>query len=226
MRRPSKRKKSYKGKTVVDNPDLYDVLGVPKDAAREQIRKAYRDRAKEAHPDKGGDAGQFALISLANDTLKDANKRAEYDKTGKTDYTQPHDTAMQLVSLGIDALLKECIENHTDISRVDFTDYMQRFLDVKQNVADEQLTPFRDSMRMMENALKRLKRKNGKKGGGKLEIILRAKIASIRPIIDAATLDMQCITRAREIMNEYDFNVEKAFADWTPQYPNYNFKAR
>jgi len=60
--------------------DYYSILGVPKNATPEQIKKAYRQKAKEYHPDKpNGNAEQFKRINEAYDTLKDPTKRQQYD---------------------------------------------------------------------------------------------------------------------------------------------------
>jgi len=65
-------------------PDLYETLGVPKDATPDQIKKAYRAKASIHHPDKaGGDTKQFQLVQTAYDTLKDPSKKAWYDQTGE-----------------------------------------------------------------------------------------------------------------------------------------------
>jgi len=61
----------------------YDVLGVPRDTTPEQIRKAYKRKAHEHHPDKGGDHNEFVLIQHAYEILSDPNKRAVYDQTGR-----------------------------------------------------------------------------------------------------------------------------------------------
>jgi DnaJ family protein A protein 2 len=44
-----------RGGPPVDNNKLYEVLGVPKDAEENDIRKAYKKLALKNHPDKGGD---------------------------------------------------------------------------------------------------------------------------------------------------------------------------
>ena len=65
--------------------DLYEVLGVSKDATEADIKKAFRRRARELHPDvnKAPDAeDQFKELNEAYDVLSDANKRAQYDRFG------------------------------------------------------------------------------------------------------------------------------------------------
>lgn len=63
--------------------DYYEVLGVPKNADADTIKKAYFALAKKYHPDasKEPDAQQkFAEISSAYDVLRDEQKRAKYDQ--------------------------------------------------------------------------------------------------------------------------------------------------
>ena len=64
----------------------YDVLGVPKTATDDEIKKAYRKLARENHPDANqGDAAaeeRFKEIQGAYDTLSDADKRKQYDTFG------------------------------------------------------------------------------------------------------------------------------------------------
>ena len=65
--------------------DLYEILGVSKDASESEIKKAFRRRARELHPDvnKAADAeDQFKELIEAYDVLSDPNKRAQYDRFG------------------------------------------------------------------------------------------------------------------------------------------------
>ena len=66
--------------------DYYEILGVPRDATPEQIKKAYRRLARELHPDVAGNDPQsedrFKDVSRAYDVLGSADKRRAYDLGG------------------------------------------------------------------------------------------------------------------------------------------------
>jgi curved DNA-binding protein len=62
--------------------NYYNILGVQPDASPEEIKRAYRKLAMEHHPDRGGDADRFKQITEAYETLKDVNKKQQYDNPG------------------------------------------------------------------------------------------------------------------------------------------------
>lgn len=64
--------------------DLYTVLGVSRSAETSEIRTAYKQLAKEHHPDKGGDPEKFKELGQAHEILSDEGRRKMYDMTGST----------------------------------------------------------------------------------------------------------------------------------------------
>ncbi len=64
--------------------DYYQILGVSRNASKEDIKKAYRHLAHKFHPDKsGGNEEKFKEINEAYHVLADETKRAEYDRYGR-----------------------------------------------------------------------------------------------------------------------------------------------
>ena len=91
----------------------YEELGVPRDADEATIKKAYRAKSKQTHPDvEGGSEEAFARVSTSLAVLTDPEKRKTFDDTGRIDEGRPDNdraAALQIIEMQIGALINDYI---------------------------------------------------------------------------------------------------------------------
>ena len=69
--------------------DLYNILDVPRTASADDIKRAYRKKAHQYHPDKkGGNEEKFKQVNAAYQVLGDTQKRSQYDQFGDASFNQ------------------------------------------------------------------------------------------------------------------------------------------
>ena len=108
---------------MADKRDYYEVLGVSKDASKDEIKRAYRKMAKKYHPDvnKAPDAAEkFKEVNEAYEILSDENKKAAYDRYGHAAFEQVLEdlVARDLVDLKIWTLVISSVHSLAEDSHV------------------------------------------------------------------------------------------------------------
>jgi molecular chaperone DnaJ len=68
--------------------NFYNILGVDKNTSQDEIKKRYRELAKQHHPDRGGDGEMFKKIQEAYEVLSDPQKKQAYDNPRQSSHFQ------------------------------------------------------------------------------------------------------------------------------------------
>ncbi len=138
--------------------DLYETLGIPKNAAEAKIKKAYRKRVLATHPDRGGDAAEFQAVQTAYDVLSDPARRAKYDATGAIDAIQTdpmHLAALQALSRAFLLAFQEMSQAGVQPENEDLVKHIRQVL-------DKNLVELRKQAEGIDNVLKALHKTIGR----------------------------------------------------------------
>jgi len=196
-----------------ENP--YDVLGVPRDATPEDIKRAYRKKAAATHPDReGGNQEEFQRVNAANIILSDPEKRERFDRTGETEAGQQIPIAAVVIA-AFDRAINEAGSRwqYTDIVKS-----MLRFLrdDVRKGeTVNKQMA---DQILRMEKWKVRITHK------GERNLIadhLSRTIEQARGNIAQNEATMERVKQAIDHVEEYGWEVDAAPTqtwEYTPQF--------
>lgn len=187
--------------------DLYDALGVAKDADEAAIRGAYRRAAKKAHPDAGGSPERWALVKLAHDTLTDDASRDRYDRTGETGGRTPDQdeaNSRQMAFAALEAVLNEIERRRLSYSDIDVIADAVRTLRNNQERLYGEITAFEAAVAKAQKAAKRLKAKKGKQN--LLADMMQAKVEALQRSLAAKKRERPPLVRAIEILAEHTWD--------------------
>jgi DnaJ-class molecular chaperone len=184
--------------------DHYQTIGVDRNASQEEIKKAYREKSKELHPDaNGGDDKGFAALGKAYEILSDPEKRKRYDETGSDNANNDEDMANSLIS----KLTLTFVENVGNVGEISLTEFISTYLKDQKKRGEEEIKASEAILERTTNASNRI----AKKGQG-LNIILltlQTKINFITSDIKNHKNNLLVFERALELIKEYEYTLEE-----------------
>lgn len=186
----------------------YEILGVPRDADLAQIRKAYRTRAKTAHPDMGGDPVAFDLLKSATELLMDPERRKAFDETGAWQERQPdnqHKALFTLLASAFDQVLNEV----QDPSRIDFVLEMSKRLGERRNniaLGRRELPAILAKLRKMRGRFQR-KRKH-KDDPNHLESLVNSRIEAVTAQLKRIEEEDELTLQVMKLLDTFSFMVD------------------
>lgn len=181
----------------------YDTLGVDKDASPAEIKRAYRSKARSAHPDAGGSTEKFHALQRAFKTLGDEDARAHYDATG--DDAEIKDVIEQTAMGVIDQIFDDLLEK-ADIERQDIVTLALRQIDDALRHAEQDRKKLEKKQERLAKACGRLTAKDGKPGP--VEAVMKAKLRQAEHAVKENAKSRTILERAKAMLAGYTYRVD------------------
>jgi curved DNA-binding protein CbpA len=182
--------------------DLYETLGVEKDATPADIKKAYRRKSKDAHPDAGGSEAAFHSVALAHRILSDEQRREKYDRTGSLDEAVDNRDARAA------SILQSLVQAFLDDEAAKTRDLVAEMK--KQIVAD--IKQASQSIEQAKAFIARSKDLRGrfktKKGAPIIGHMIDNKIAEAERVMVNLTEQIDIRNRAAAMLDDHEFKPE------------------
>ena len=179
--------------------DLYQDLGVSKNAPKAEIKKAYRKKAMKLHPDrKGGDPEKFHSIQRAYDVLGDDARRAHYDATGEEGKADTQGALIQRLA----ALFMHFVET-ADVDHADIVVLMREALRDGKNKTLQALQQQHKKIERYERTKKRLK-KNGD-GENLLAQLIDGQISIVQRGIELGKSEIGVVEELIKMVDGYSY---------------------
>ena len=180
---------------------LYRDLDIDEDASDEQIKQAYRRKARIHHPDAGGDEDEFKRISFAYNVLSDPGKRANYDKTGQTEKPDPKNAAKQVLA----NLYANCIlQQNIDPDSVDIPQVLNRTINAREK-------KFLREKKLAETLIKKFENAGGRFSSKKenfFKSVSDDKIKQLNAELNNVLMQIEICKEMKVMLDEYDYRVD------------------
>ena len=188
--------------------DLYAVLGIKKDASKDEIKGAYRRKAKEHHPDSGSkpSSDAFNAATKAYRLLSDDARRRDYDETGNAEDATLDDPLLAK-AMGFMSMAFNAVMDRPDVLSINLPLALERALNDTLNKATANVAAGEKELRKMQRAKEKLKRKKDRNGDDHIMRLLDIAITGIQRPLDGAKLDVSAIRKAIELLDAggYEF---------------------
>ena len=178
--------------------NLYDILGVRRDATDYEIKKAFINKSKVLHPDAGGGHEEFVELQNAYTILSDPQERAYYDQHGRTRNQKPR--VEELAKMLLNAIVTKVLRvgNHnTDIVYLATRETDRRIVEIQKGI------------RKYEKESEQLKKMRSRCRGDVLLSAIDSRIEGLETQITAKRKEEALVEEIRNIVDECEYEYEK-----------------
>lgn len=173
--------------------DPYKILGLPKNASAEAIKKAYRKLSMTLHPDRGGSEEAFKDLSWAYELLSDSEKRRTWDTFGTE---QPKDSLQHRARQQAVEIVLQFMEQ-TD----DFMDYARRSVEQRIQQQMQAIKKVEGTSAILQKRRARIKKK---KANVLLQAAIDARLSDLERQAQAANENLQLGQEILKVLESFE----------------------
>jgi curved DNA-binding protein CbpA len=194
----------------------YSILDINTDATPEEIMAAYRQRAKETHPDYGGDPDLFNEVNQAMVLLKDPKKRKRFDEEGIIDDSKPdnlYSSAIEKVAQFFVQSVEASLHNPLTLDDIDLIKGGVAHFQQQAMQSRQQINEHKTRIAKFEGVIKRLKTK---RQDDIITRMMKSHAGQYRRIIEANEYQIKVLEKAIEVILDYTFEQLKPETSYSP----------
>ena len=185
--------------------DLYQILGVSRNASAATIKRRFRKLAMKLHPDRGGDAAEFDAMKQAYDILSDPERRARYDATGDTAKPEASQSPAYLrLNICLGGILANYLASGAEPAKADLLAAMRNTLCAEVSQANADRRPFAKCLHNLRAVLGRFQADSD----NYLEVVVKQKIQILEADLALRDKNIKEIGEALEILKLYTYTPE------------------
>lgn len=186
----------------------YEVLGVKKDADAATIKRAFRRKARQTHPDAGGSAAAFGAVTRAYAVLSDPARRRRYDEEGVCEEPRPDNRAAEVAGVlagAFQATVGAVMRGGGNVAEVDVINRMKGHLRDAEKPLKENERDLGKAAAALEEVLARLT----EKGGTVLAEVARNELAGVRQGLEQARHQREVLGEALAYLDGCQYRREE-----------------
>lgn len=188
---------------------LYNELGVDEKASADEIKQAFREKAKENHSDKGGDNDKMVALNHAYSILGNQSKRKRYDETGEE---KEIGFDVKFAGLVQDIFMK-IIDSESNIEETDLINGFAGTIDMIIVENKKHKAIMGRKIEKLEKVLKRI----SSKGENKISAILQNNIVNFKLEKKLIEENIEFFEKALEVVEHHEYKFDEPTPiEWSP----------
>lgn len=190
--------------------NLYDVLGVKKKASKEEIKRAYKKKAKETHPDVGGTEEDFKNVGKAYRILIDDRLRITYDCSGEEEEPTISSIEREASELVQAELISILMTLKGDSLKEDLISVLTKRIELELNQLIQAMKNAGELIKILGKIKVKIKKRS--EGSNILAEAVQSEINSTKYAVISKERRLAVLQKATEILKDYYYNKDKSFS--------------